>query len=780
MFVVVCLFLFCFVWSIIYMHTFSKNRSWNLTFVPFLSSQSNRNESINTNNVFSCSSNSDNATNATASFTSDGQTFNTTDIPVNDAEMKALMSMFVEIMGMSVDGNGNGSGSSGNDNSGETGKTKSKSKGSSSSDHTHTNSHTQSNKSKSRSKSPNETIEMGIGPGQTMRVNVNAATALLDRMNKVGGFQGLKEAMEQNQQQQSQHHNQQKQKDSSSGSRDEERSPQRKKRNSSGNYTGDSNVSSNDGNGKSTNAGGGGGASPFPVFSMMFGGGNNSSSSKSKSKSTSSKADSNKVIPPPPGGWPPGAAAAAAAAVASANAAGSSASNSKSPTVAWDVNANVPYDFDVTSMDMDMDMDDIIAVGNAIRRSNEREEEMSSGRDKEREGSYDTDEYSDAAWDVNDIALGKEFENAIYELDRMQQEEDNDDDDESGDEGEELDDDDDCSIPELLPVSEPFVQLPPKRRSRSKPTKKQIDDFLISKGFDLSGKKNNSNKNNTATETETSESGSVYRESQSDINNSQIEDPSIRAAEELLREEEEARAARDEDEEKAKRAAKKREKKQRKKERARREAAIKTAETSIKKRDKAIVSWRSRMVTAFTSGEVKKVESLIIENPFKDGKQLHFDEDIIEYLEDQLISHEDEINENMSWLLNSCVVKNTSNGKGTNWLDARNRLCQFIVEMAFHVVFELKRDSKSALHHACFSGDISFVKIVVEHHEVRQKDSKLGKVKEDCLIKTCEYLGWNPLHYAAVGGWNDIVEFLLVTGCNVNLRTNPSFTCRAR
>jgi hypothetical protein len=183
-------------------------------------------------------------------------------------------------------------------------------------------------------------------------------------------------------------------------------------------------------------------------------------------------------------------------------------------------------------------------------------------------------------------------------------------------------------------------------------------------------------------------------------------------------------------------------------------------------------------VTAFTGGEVKKVDSLIAENPFKDGKQLQFDSDIIEYLEGKLTTHEDEVNENMEWLLNSCVVKNTSSGKGKNWLEARNQLCKFIVNMAFHVVFELKRDSKSALHHACFSGDVSFVKIVVDCFENQTQSAK--GISPDRLQCTCEVLGWSPLHYAAVGGWIEIVEVLLRHGFDVGMRTNPSFTCCAR
>lgn len=303
---------------------------------------------------------------------------------------------------------------------------------------------------------------------------------------------------------------------------------------------------------------------------------------------------------------------------------------------------------------------------------------------------------------------------------------------------EELDDyDEDCSIPDLMPMNE--SSLCPK----------------ISEHWNGARKMAESNR--------------LSSENRGDTQKSEEPDISTLAAAQLLREEEDAAAARDEDEEKAKRAAKKREKKQRKKEKSRREAAIKAAEASIKKREKSIISWQSRMVTAFTGGEVKKVDSLILENPFKEGKRPQLDPDTYEYLDQKVLSHSDEVNESMEWLLNSCVVKNTVNGKSTAWLEARNKLCMFIADMAYHIVFEPKGESKSALHRACFTGDLTFVKIVIDHE----------KSPKDYLAHSCEDLGWNALHYAAVGGQSDVVELLLRRGCGTGPCTNPSITCRA-
>ena len=302
------------------------------------------------------------------------------------------------------------------------------------------------------------------------------------------------------------------------------------------------------------------------------------------------------------------------------------------------------------------------------------------------------------------------------------------------------DDDTDCSIPDLMPMNDP---------SPASTFSENWNEIrkLVKSPADSSNDDDDDRDRNVPDEP----------------------DLSTIAAAQLLREEEEAALARDEDDEKAKRAAKKREKKQRKKEKERREAAIKAADASIKKREKSIISWQSRMVTAFTGGEVKKVDALITENPFKEGKKLQLDPDIIEYLDEKVPSHSDEVNDSMEWLLNSCVVKNTIAGKGKAWLEARTKLCKFIADMAYPVIFEQKGDTKSALHRACFTGDFTFVKMVIGHENS----------PKDCLDRPCEELGWNTLHYASVGGQSDVVELLLQSGCGVGSCTNPTLTCCA-
>jgi hypothetical protein len=246
-------------------------------------------------------------------------------------------------------------------------------------------------------------------------------------------------------------------------------------------------------------------------------------------------------------------------------------------------------------------------------------------------------------------------------------------------------------------------------------------------------------------------------------------DLSNAAAAELLREEEEAALKLQEEEEKMKRAAKKREKKNRKKEKSRREAAIKAAQAAQKKREKSINSWRSRVASACLGGEVNKIDALISDNPFKETKQHNIDPEILDEMGGNHLSFEEEINENMLWLLPSCVAK-SRNLKGKE-KESRTKLGIFVIRMAFHVVFIPRQHCRTAFHTACLVGDISFVKLVTE--KIRGEENDQQQIHLNIL---CEDLGWSPLHYAAVGGWSDIVENLLSTGCDVDIETDPNLT----
>ena len=257
--------------------------------------------------------------------------------------------------------------------------------------------------------------------------------------------------------------------------------------------------------------------------------------------------------------------------------------------------------------------------------------------------------------------------------------------------------------------------------------------------------------------------------------------PSNAAAAELLREEEELAFKQDE-EEKAKRAAKKREKKNRKKEKAKREAAIKSAQASQKRREKAITSWKSRVVAASSAGDASKVESLLSSSPFKDSRQQQFDPEILKELDGTQLSADEEISQTMTWLLPSCIAKTA--GKTPNDISvARTKLSLFVVRMAFHVVFLLGRTRRSPIHSASLIGDFSFISIVVNEKLRRDEGDEKDRdenIPNHCLDILCEDLGWSPLHFAVVGGRSDVVEALLKGGCNVHNCTEPTLTCRTR
>lgn len=241
------------------------------------------------------------------------------------------------------------------------------------------------------------------------------------------------------------------------------------------------------------------------------------------------------------------------------------------------------------------------------------------------------------------------------------------------------------------------------------------------------------------------------------------------AAAELLREEEEAALNAKEEGDKVKRAAKKREKKNRKKEKARREAAIKAAQTAQKKRENLINSWRSKIASALLGNECHKIDSLISDHPFKDDKHDEIDPDILEELDSDYLSFEEEVKENMLWLLSSCIAT-SRNGKAEEG-ESRCKLGSFVMTMSLDVIFNLRQDGRSALHTACLVGDYYFVKLLTE--KIKEENIQ----EQFCLDFHCGDLGWSPLHYAAAAGWNDVVELLLASRCDFEFETDPKLTC---
>jgi hypothetical protein len=228
-------------------------------------------------------------------------------------------------------------------------------------------------------------------------------------------------------------------------------------------------------------------------------------------------------------------------------------------------------------------------------------------------------------------------------------------------------------------------------------------------------------------------------------------------------------------EDRERKAAKKREKKQRRKQKQKHEAAAKAADAAEKKREKAILSWRSRVVSACQSGELPKLDALLQESPL-DGKPSSDEEESIDT--SALLPH-------LEFLLPSSIAKNRTHlerGKET-----RHRLASYILSLELRLAFVRLRSGRTALHTACFQGDLPFVELVLEHLEkfleeqrARTNASGVQRLSRDDLNGTCSDSGWTPLHYAAVSGSTDVLEVLLRAGCDIHQATNDTHTWRGR
>ena len=461
---------------------------------------------------------------------------------------------------------------------------------------------------------------------------------------------------------------------------------------------------------------------------MMFGSGggntnkNNSNTNKNKNMPN--------VIPPPPGGWPPGAAAAAAAALAAASNGAAS--------------VTVPIGGGSISLPLGM----VASHHNAFAAASSSSSSSNGGNAAEwmREAcnfvnTQETD-YDDAASEISAVYGSEhECENDLDEFDNHHR----------------------------MNNTRRNGTSNSGSGSGSSNGKPPPQDRATGESMIETLRRQSNNPDRISSTSSPSPSSSTAK-----INKERLEsDLSDAAAAELLREEEEAALKLQEEAEKLKRAAKKREKKNRKKEKARREATIKAAQAAQKKREKTIHSWRSRVASACLGGEVHKVDALISDNPFKETarqQQQQIDPEILEELGGNHLSFEEEVNQNMAWLLPSCVAK--SRDVKPKERETRTKLGIFVIRMAFHVVFTPRQDRRSALHTACIVGDFSFVKLVTERVVKDEQKKNLDTL--------CDDMGWTPLHYAAVSGWSDIVELLLGSGCDVRAHTDPHLTCFLR
>lgn len=223
----------------------------------------------------------------------------------------------------------------------------------------------------------------------------------------------------------------------------------------------------------------------------------------------------------------------------------------------------------------------------------------------------------------------------------------------------------------------------------------------------------------------------------------------------------------------ARKAAKKREKKQRRKQKLKEEAAIKAAEAAQKKREKAILSWRSRVVSACQSNEVSKLESLLQESPLL---KLTPEEEKVNNIPSRSL-----ITPHLEFLLPNSVAKNRAQlerGK-----EARQKLAEYILTIDLPIVFTPLRSGRTAMHTACFHGDVPFLKLLLDRVKKYQESSSSSEeesssIPESYLNITCDDSGWSPLHYAVASGSTEILELLLEAGCDTSTITDDTHTWR--
>ena len=242
----------------------------------------------------------------------------------------------------------------------------------------------------------------------------------------------------------------------------------------------------------------------------------------------------------------------------------------------------------------------------------------------------------------------------------------------------------------------------------------------------------------------------------------------------------------EEKEQRLKKAAKKRDKKARQKERAKKEAEGKAAVALMKKRDKAIASWRSRVVTACLGGDAKKMDALISESPFKNYIYdpvpfIHLDHKggNGENADDRPKSQEEYLLKQMDWFFTNCLQKYQAQASSQTTQPfannlAREKLAKYILSVSFDAVFFQSplTQNRNAIHNAAYRNDVEFIQWIIECQHLNKE-----VIDVSLLEYLCQDGGWAPLHYATAGGATEVVELLLRQGVCVTTRTDSSLTC---
>ena len=260
-------------------------------------------------------------------------------------------------------------------------------------------------------------------------------------------------------------------------------------------------------------------------------------------------------------------------------------------------------------------------------------------------------------------------------------------------------------------------------------------------------------------------------------------------------------------EEREKKAAKKRDKKSRQKERAKKEAEEKATAAAIKKREKGITSWRSRVVGACSgTGDAKKMDILVGESPYKNYVyDPNIDVQLVQGNRSLKQCQEEYLLIQLGWFLPNCLQKYQSSSSSTATTataqpfsnnQAREKLLKYIISQSLdvilhqspndghdhHLLVNLINHHKNAIHLAAYNNDVNFIEWVINSQKSSSEQGKRLSSDGDSLFMEhleglCSDGGWSPLHYATAGGATNVVELLLAEGVNVTTRTNRSLTC---